>query len=155
MGQHWSKILEDGNTAFKQERYSLASYYYTEVLAETKQNLKGLDRLTKDNFQVVIDFCKCSRLAAKALEKKGYPGKAESIYADASKHLVPFISNFNNGMAYRAFTVTQFKHIFYDLVELYVSSNQTKKLKIYVEEYQPVIVKCAKELSMFSKAGMN
>ncbi|MBZ9731577.1 hypothetical protein LB467_17970 [Salegentibacter sp. JZCK2] len=155
MGHKWIEKLEKGNTAFKQERYFQASGYYKNVLAEMKKNLKKLDLLNKHNFQVVIEFCECTQLAGKAAQKEGQWEEAEAIYKKASDDLVPFISNFNNGLAYRAFTVTEFKNIFYELAGMYISNHQERKLKAHVREYQPIIVKWAKELSMFSRAGMN
>lgn len=151
MGQHWNKILKEGNMAFKEEKYSLASDYYRKVLAEAKKNLKQLNLLTKNNYQIVSEFCECTQLAGKAAQKEGQWEEAEAIYKDASDDLVPFISNFNNGQAYRVFTVTEFKNIFYELAGMYISNHQERKLKAHVREYQPIIVKWAKELSMFSR----
>lgn len=123
MGQHWINILEEGKMAFEQERYSLAFDYYTIVLAEVKKPQADKPAGQK-NFKVVTEFCECTQLAGKTAQKEKQWAKAEAIYKDASDDLIPFICNFKNGLAYRSFTVTKFKSIFYDLAEMYVSNNQ-------------------------------
>lgn len=155
MGQEWFKILKDGNTAFEEKQYYLASTYYNQVLKESRKSLRQLNNVvSEDSINILFEFCSCTRFAANASRKNRQWSQAEAVYLDANKALAPFISNLNNRIIYRAFALTEFKKIFYDLLDLYASNQQKDKLETYVKVYQPLLMSWIKELMMVGKAGI-
>ncbi len=155
MGQEYIKILKKGNKAFRQQKSSQASELFTEVLAEAKRNLRQVMVLSKDNVQTIQEFCLCSRAAGNALLKDGRVAEAGRIYLTAGDKLKPFISNLNNPLPCRALVMTEFKSLFYELVELYISNGQLDRLNTYVEKNTPMLKKWAGELQMSSQPAEN
>ena len=97
----------------------------------------------------------CSRLTGKAMIKIGRVHEAERVYLDAAEKLKPFISNLNNTLPYRAVVMTEFKLLFYELADLYVTNAQVDKLNTYVEKNTPVLESWERELQMVSQYGRN
>lgn len=155
MGQEWIQVLKKGNKAFEQQRYSQASELFTEVLAEAKRNLRQVIVLSGENIKAVQEFCLCSRVAGDALLKDGRVAEAERIYLTAADTLKPFISNLNNPLPYRALVLTEFKSMFYELADLYISNEQVGRLHAYVEKNIPMLKKWAGELHMLSQPDRN
>ena len=155
MGQEWIKIIKKANRAFSQQEYSQASGLFTQVLAETRRNLRQVIILSRKNINAVQEFALCSRVAANALLKNGQVREAENIYHIATEALKPFISNLNNPLPYRALVLSEFKLLFYGLADLYVSNEQIDKLKAYVEKNILILKNWAGELQMISQSARN
>jgi hypothetical protein len=155
MGQEWIQILKKGNWAFRQQKYTQASGFYMEVLAELRKNLRQVVILSGKSPNAVQEFSFCSRLAGKALLKNGQVHEAERIYLTAADKLILFISNLNNPLPYRALMVNEFRLLFYELAHLYISNEQLDRLNAYVEENSPMLKKWARELQLISKSVRN
>ena len=155
MGQEWIKIIKKANSAFSQQEYSQASGLFTQVLAETRRNLRQVIILSGKNIIAVQEFALCSRVAANALLKNGQAHEAERMYLAAADKLKPFISNLNNPLLYRALVLSEFKLLFYELADLYVSNEQSDKLNAYAEKNQALLKKWAEELQMVRLSERN
>lgn len=155
MGHQWIEIIEKGNKAFSRKQYPEACELYTEVWAEAGRNLRQVLILSAENMHAIQEFCLCSRAAANARLKNGQAGEAERIYAMAARELKLFISNLNNPLPYRALVFAEFKLLFYDLANLYVSNKQLDKLNAYARENTSLLKNWAEELQMISQYDRN
>jgi hypothetical protein len=155
MGREWIKIIKKANRAFSQQEYSQASGLFTQVLAETRRNLRQVIILSRKNINAVQEFALCSRVAANALLKNGQVREAERIYHIANEALKPLISNLNNPLPYRALVLSEFKLLFYGLADLYVSNEQVDRLNAHVKKNQALLIKWAEERQMMSQCGKN
>lgn len=155
MGQEGLEIIKKANRAFSRREYSQASGLFTQVLAETRRNLRQVIILSRKNINAIQEFALCSRLAGKALMKDGQVHEAERMYLAAADKLKPFISNLNNPLPYRALVVTEFKLLFYELADLYIFNEQLDKLNAYAEKNTPVLKNWAGELQMVSQSERN
>lgn len=155
MGQEWLEIIKKANCAFDQQEYSQASVLFTQVLAETRKNLRPVLILSNKNINAVQEFSMCSRVAANALLKNGQISKAERIYHLANEVLKPFISNLNNPLLYRALILSEFKLLFYDQARLYASNHLLDELDVYIRKNFPLLNKWTEEREMMNQYGKN
>ena len=155
MGQEGMEIIRKASRAFSRQEYAQASGLFTQVLTETRGNLRQVTILSRKSINAIQEFAFCSRLAGKAMIKDGQVHEAERVYLDAAEKLKPFISNLNNRLPYRALVMTEFKLLFYELAGLYVSNAQLDKLNTYVEKNTPVLESWARELQMVSQSERN
>ncbi len=155
MRQKWIEIIKKANTAFSQQDYSQASGLFMQVLAETRRNLRELVILSKKNVNAIQEFTLCSRVAANALLKNGQVREAEKTYHLATNALKPFISNLTNPLPYRALVLSEFKLLFYDLADLYVSNHLLDELSVYVSENNPLLIRWAEDQQMMSQYNKN
>jgi hypothetical protein len=155
MGQQWIEILNEGNVAFEEGQYRIASAYYAQVLAEVKKGLKQLNSVvSQDSISVVNEFCSCTRLAAMATLENGQPAQAEALYLEAKELLALFISNLNNRFLYRALVLTEFKNMCYDLFGLYKAIRQIDRLNEFTKAHHPMLIRWFKEMKMVDQSGM-
>lgn len=155
MGQEGIENIKKASRAFSRQEYAQASGLFTQVLTETRGNLRQVTILSRKSITAIQEFALCSRLAGKAMIKDGQVHEAERVYLDAAEKLKPFISNLNNRLPYRALVMTEFKLLFYELAGLYVSNAPLDKLNAYAEKNTPVLESWARELQMVSQSGRN
>lgn len=155
MGQEGIEIIKKASRAFSRQEYAQASGLFTQVLTETRGSLRQVTVLSKKSIKAIQEFALCSRLAGKAMIKDGQVHEAERVYLNAADKLKPFISNLNNPLPYRAVVMTEFKLLFYELADLYVTNAQLDKLNTYVEKNTPVLKSWERELQMVSQFKRN
>lgn len=155
MGQEWIEVIKKGNRAFSRRKYSKASVLFTQVLVETKRNLRQVNNLSRKNINMIQEFALCSRLAGKALMKNKEPHEAERVYLAAADKMRPFISNLNNPLPYRALLMTEYKLLVYDLANFYASNELFESLIAFTEKNTPTLKSWAIELQMISQSGRN